>query len=288
MTNEQIVSCISQALDYIRVNLDRPLTTEEIADHCRFSRFHFSRMFRGVVGESLYACTRRLRLERAAYRLRTNPRLTVTEAALDAGYSPSNFATAFREQFGMSASAFRSSGAIAPMLERDRLLAYLERMRADPDALGRIRETVQIRTMQPMRLHYRRHIGPYVRLHQFWKRFSAECATAGLVEPDSRWVGISYDDPLVTEANRCMYDMCLEMRTPPPPPCHAIEGGLYACLPFEGTGEYIAEAYNDLMALWMPDSPYMPDNRPVLEMYEACSVPGGPMRLQLCLPLVEA
>jgi AraC family transcriptional regulator len=64
-------------------NLDRPLSLEELASIASFSPYHFHRIFRGIVGESVKEHVRRLRLERAAHRLRFTGQ-PVTEIAFDA------------------------------------------------------------------------------------------------------------------------------------------------------------------------------------------------------------
>ena len=55
---------------YIQQNLDRELSLEELARESYFSVYHFHRVFRAVVGESLKEHIRRHRLERAAYFLK--------------------------------------------------------------------------------------------------------------------------------------------------------------------------------------------------------------------------
>ena len=44
-----------KVLVHIRENFDQPLTLDELAGVAHFSPFHFHRIFRGMVGESLQA-----------------------------------------------------------------------------------------------------------------------------------------------------------------------------------------------------------------------------------------
>jgi AraC family transcriptional regulator len=99
---------INQAIDYIYLHIGQNLAVEDIANHCCFSKFYFNRIFRAVTGESIYGFIKRLKLEIAAFKLRSTRR-TITEIALETGYTPSNFASVFKEYFKMSASAFRKS-----------------------------------------------------------------------------------------------------------------------------------------------------------------------------------
>jgi AraC family transcriptional regulator len=97
-------------MDYISRHLDRDLSLEEIARAASFSKFHFHRIFKAVVGETVAGFTRRLRLERAANRLVACSRDDITKIAMDCGFSNSqNFATAFRQHFGVTPTAYRSS-----------------------------------------------------------------------------------------------------------------------------------------------------------------------------------
>jgi AraC-like DNA-binding protein/uncharacterized damage-inducible protein DinB len=95
--------------------LDEPAPKAELAGRAHFSRYHFHRVFRRLLGETPGGLRRRLLLERAAYHLRETW-VPVTELALDAGYdSLEAFTRAFRRAFGDSPSAFR-------LLERSRFL----------------------------------------------------------------------------------------------------------------------------------------------------------------------
>ncbi len=61
---------ILQVLVHIQTHLDHPLPLDELAGLAHFSPYHFHRVFRGMVGEPVKEHVRRLRLERAAHRLR--------------------------------------------------------------------------------------------------------------------------------------------------------------------------------------------------------------------------
>ena len=51
---------ICRAMDYISRNLESELSLEEIAQAASFSMFHFHRIFKAVVGETVSGFTRRL------------------------------------------------------------------------------------------------------------------------------------------------------------------------------------------------------------------------------------
>ncbi|NQT17474.1 MAG: helix-turn-helix transcriptional regulator [Planctomycetes bacterium] len=77
---------VCHAMNFISRNLDRDLSLEEIAEAALFSRFHFHRIFKAVVGETVAGFTRRLRLELAANRLLSRPDEDITTIAIGCGF----------------------------------------------------------------------------------------------------------------------------------------------------------------------------------------------------------
>jgi AraC family transcriptional regulator len=74
------------------------------------TRFHFHRIFKAVVGETVAEFIRRLRIEMAANRLLSNQLEDITTIAMECGFSSSqNFAKAFRQRFNATPSQFRKS-----------------------------------------------------------------------------------------------------------------------------------------------------------------------------------
>ena len=87
-----------RVLVHIQQHLDEPLELGVLARLACFSPYHFHRVFTGMVGESLKEHVRRLRLERAASRLKLGS-AAVTEIALGAGYESHEAFTRSRWQF---------------------------------------------------------------------------------------------------------------------------------------------------------------------------------------------
>lgn len=99
--------CIEDVMKYIREHLNEPIDRETLAEVAGFSVPHFHRVFTAHVGESAISYVRRLRLERAARKLRMGA-VDITEVALAAGYDThAAFGKAFKQQFGLSPSEFR-------------------------------------------------------------------------------------------------------------------------------------------------------------------------------------
>ena len=74
---------VQRAIEHIAGNLDEALDLETLAAGACLSAFHFHRVFRGMVGETPLELIRRLRIERAAWRLIKRDQ-RITEIAFDA------------------------------------------------------------------------------------------------------------------------------------------------------------------------------------------------------------
>lgn len=107
VTETRIEEYLPVVQRYIRQHIDEPLTREILASVVGFSVPHFHRIFIGATGESAASYIRRLRLQRAGYKLRGGA-VNITEVALAAGYAThAAFGKAFRKHYGLSPSDFR-------------------------------------------------------------------------------------------------------------------------------------------------------------------------------------
>ncbi|WP_199769357.1 AraC family transcriptional regulator [Flavivirga eckloniae] len=96
------------ALKYIDHNLDSELSLESISNIALYSPFHFHRVFKAVIGETLNAYIIRKRIEKAASVLMHKKQISITELSLQYGFnSNSSFTRAFKKFYGVSPSNFR-------------------------------------------------------------------------------------------------------------------------------------------------------------------------------------
>ena len=102
------VDLAKQVSEYLTENMDKRVTLEQIAKHFHVSGTHIKNIFKGVYGVSLYAYTRAIKMESAAYMLEYTDR-TVMDIAGEHGYdNSSKFARAFREVKGLTPSEYRA------------------------------------------------------------------------------------------------------------------------------------------------------------------------------------
>jgi AraC-like DNA-binding protein len=98
---------LRRARDLIDRHFSEPLDLRAMASEAGYSRFHFTRAFGDLYGETPGAYLSRRRVERAKDLLRS-ANVTVTEVCMMVGFSSlGSFSTRFSELVGLSPSAFQ-------------------------------------------------------------------------------------------------------------------------------------------------------------------------------------
>jgi AraC family transcriptional regulator len=89
--NDVYTRRINTVISHVRQNLDGDLSLNTLSRVGCFSKFHFHRVFKSITEETVNDMVVRVRLERAANLLRTVPRLSITAAAFEVGFSSVGF-----------------------------------------------------------------------------------------------------------------------------------------------------------------------------------------------------
>lgn len=294
------------ALDYVRDNLDGDLSVQQVAQAAFFSPFHFHRLFRALIGETLHEHVRRLRLEKAANALLFSPAATITDIALECGFSSSaTFARAFRDHFGVSASTYRAGERRKSKANRKEGKAKSKHGKASTPAMGysgprqlsfqqgRCTMNVDIRTIEPMRVAYVRHLGGYTveGIGEAYEKLMQWAGPRNLMGPGTRVVGISHDNPDITPGDKCRYDACITVdegvEARGPVSVKDLPGGTCAVYRFRGKAEEIADAYRSLFGDWLPSSGYQPGDAPCMEfcLNDPHQDPEGKFTMDICIPV---
>lgn len=101
-------SCLlSKLLAYVHKYYAEPLTLQDLADYIGFSKTHFCRWFKKLVGEPPMNYLNTVRLKKA-HELLIQTSLTMTDIAVCCGFQSSNyFSRKFKEHFGVAPSSVR-------------------------------------------------------------------------------------------------------------------------------------------------------------------------------------
>ncbi len=270
------VERVNRAIDHIVRHLDEPLPLETVARVACFSPFHFHRVFRALVGETLAQFVKRVRLERALMLLSHPPMPSLTEVALRCGFaSSSDFSRSFKQRYGVPPSEF-DVGALRAQ-RRDELIAamggddarhLLARLPPgdNPDGFS-----ATVRGLPPRRVAYVRVADPYRRgvVVAAARQLVSWAERRGLA--DGQWLGYMWDDPDIVAREDCRYDVgvvvdgsvtsdgdvgVLEL----PTMCVAeleVRGGI----------DLEVRALDWLFGTWLPASGYQPSAHPCTEAW---------------------
>jgi AraC family transcriptional regulator len=288
LRRREYVGRINRVMDHIRANLTGDLRLETLARVAHFSPYHFHRVFKSVVGETINEFTHRLRLQKAASHLIHNPRLSITEIALQCGYSsPSSFARDFRGTFGMSATQFRNGGHETARkigetkgkdgqadrkMREDRELPATYTPPIQDARRSDMKFEVEVERMPEWNVVYVRHIGPYNQIGKAFDRLFKWAGPRGLVRfPETKSLAVYHDSPDVIDATKLRSDACLSVpdgtKGEGDVGTMRIPGGLFAVAHVEIEVTQFGEAWDRLIGNWMPQSGYQPDDRMCYEMY---------------------
>ena len=317
---EEYLSRINKVIDYIELNISQDLSLDRLAAVANFSRFHFHRIFAAITGETLNQYIQRIRVEKAAARLISNPKLTITEIALDFGFSGSStFARAFKEEFGISASEWRSgeyvrdsnirqtngkNGQHFSKASKDFAVPsyYIEskyqyqKWRVTMKEKGHIQTEVEIQDIPEFHVAYIRHVGPYqgdsALFGQLFGRLAQWAGPRGLLNsPDAKFLCVYHDDPDITDPSKLRTSVCVSVPEDTPVEGEvgtmAIPGGKYAVARFEISGNEFQDSWNTVYGGWLPESGYQPDDGPCYELYlnNPEEHPEKKIIINICLPV---
>ncbi|BDD08250.1 AraC family transcriptional regulator [Fulvitalea axinellae] len=297
---------INKAIDFIEENLERPLDIESLAEVANFSKFHFHRIFQGMLGETPFQFLSRVRLQKAAFYLTNRPEMPVTEIAERCGFSDlSVFSRNFGKFFGQPPTAYRQDWpANSKISQTDgkkqqavfKAKAYFctssmtMKWKSDMEQ----NKGVEVKTLPEMTVAYVRHIGPYKGDHQLFKRLMDKLMAWAIPRkvmenPGFKVLFVYHDDPNVTEEDHLRTSVCV---TVPQDTAvggeigkMTVPGGEYAVGHFElGAPEEFQQAWQWMYGQWLPKSGYQPDNRSSMEIYPE-EGKNGQFVVDICIPV---
>lgn len=256
---------IGRVIYWLEGHLDEEIEPAELARIASFSMYHFHRIFRAMTGDSVMGYVRRLRLERAAHKLRHSED-GVLEVALESGYSShEGFTRAFHRQFGAAPSTFRQG--VGPRMrdafERLHLMESLD---------------VSVRTIEAQAFVCKRHIRPYHEAGDAWQDVWCEMQK---VNPrfvaNMQCVGRYYGDPDITPEDKLRFDVGVlyepGMVVPEGFRKEVLTEKMWAVILHRGSYDTISDAYLQLVGHWFPQSGYEVGFGPCVERY--INLPSG-------------
>lgn len=310
---------INRVMDYIDTHLDRNLSLDELAEIAHFSKFHFHRIFKAFIGETIAQFIQRIRIERAARELISNPKKPITEIALDNGFSDSAvFSRTFKNMYQVNPSQWRDGG-YAEYNKNRQTHSKINQTKGnfeqdfqihpfylDPETNNQVWRIkmenfkdahIEVKEMPEMYVAYLRHTGPYkgdgALFEELFNRLLKWAGPRNLLRfPQTKLLSVYHDDPEITDNDKLRLSVCLTVDEDTPVDGEigkmTLAAGKFAVGSFELSGsEGYEQAWNMMMAGWLPDSGFQPDDRLCYEIYQndPKSHPEGKHLVDICVPI---
>ena len=123
---------------------------------------------------------------------------------------------------------------------------------------------VEIAKLPPQRIAFIRHTGPYDEVGSTFDKLMMWAAPRGLIVPGAKVLGIPYDDPNITSADKLRYDAAITLEadddTEAEPEgelgIRELRGGSYAIVCHQGPYSGLTATYDFIYGRWLPASGY--------------------------------
>ena len=232
---------VNRVIDYISANLHQPLSLDAVAERIFVSQRQLLRIMRSALNESLYAFIARQRVERAVMFMQTE-KTSLSRLAEMVGYdNPQSFSKAFKKQFGTSPKAYMND-------LRTRLETYVQ-------SSGNRQERLHAEICEEgdLELVYIHIIGKYGEEEPYetaWSSLLRFLENNQALSHDTRFIGISFDDPNVTQSKHCRFYACASVQKKIVPAgafgTIQIKRGKYAVYTLRGCYSGLQELYNNI------------------------------------------
>lgn len=270
---------MNQAINYIMQHIGEDIKIEDVAKHCNFSKYYFSRIFKEETGESIYAFIKRVRLEQSAFRLKVERGKTITDIGIEYGYSPSNYSSVFKEYHNASPAEFRKNIAKHSMMH-----PFYPDTVNEIESFEECNQKITIEYMEDQFVIYERRIGNYQNLGQDWAEFLERYKE--YLTDKTLLLEATFDDVSITDVNGCLYDICMSVdKTCKLKNTYTIPGGKFAVYHFKGFPQQIYTAYQNMFNVWFPKSNYRIDKRYGFDCYREFNCETMYMVLDLYIPI---
>lgn len=249
-TREEYERRVNLVIDYINAHLYEKPDLKVLTIIAGLSEFHLHRIFKFIVGENIGEFVLRIRLEDVAQCLRMTTK-TLDDIAFEKGYaSKSALSLAFKKYFGTSPSAYRKAPQDATFFDK--------RKNAEPTKLE-----PAIRHVAQKNLIYIRVIDCYGSPKSYanaWRQLGKYARDHDLVSSDVEFIGLSFDDPTITDPKQCRFYACFTCDEKIKPSGKfgqlTIDEGLYAVFLMKGSYRGFLDFYFNIYMNWLPSSKY--------------------------------
>ncbi|ADG94365.1 transcriptional regulator, AraC family [Arcobacter nitrofigilis DSM 7299] len=271
-TKDDYVQSVCRVILYIEQNYNSDLTLDELSKIASFSKYHFHRIFKSIVGESMVDYIRRVRLQSTTLQFKTNQK--ITQIAMNSGYETNaSFSKAFKKHFGITPKEFAKN---AKLKRGNKML--------EP----------KIVKLEDIEILYVRKTGEYTKCSiEAWETLINFVGTEYFIRDDVMMFGIGHDNPRITDADKLRYDACVSwvnknIKSEGEIQRKIIDGGKYAMFLHKGSYTELINTY-DGVSDWIVESGVELRDLPIVEKYlnkNPITCKPEDLRTEIYIPLV--
>lgn len=301
--NSTTIVRINKAIQYIENNLASSLLLEGIAQEAHFSQFHFHRVFKAVVNETLHNYITRKRIERAAILLLHHPNKNITHIATLVGFtSISTFSRAFKKFYGLSATEFRekSPGKFSKICKTEskngqvitELQQYICNIQNHLNFIRMKANSIAVKDLTELKVAYIPHIGPCEQIGIAFDKLLKWGYPKGLVNGQNKVITIYHDSPKITDPNKLRMSACISLPKENYPidsseiNTRVIPAGKHVVAQFEITVDEFQKAWESVFA-WVFEKGFKVRNSDPFEVYynDLTQHPERKCTFDICIPV---
>jgi AraC family transcriptional regulator len=251
---------INEVLKYIHFHMEDNLDLDKLASIAFISKFHFHRIMRVYLGESLGAYINRIRVETGAKLLKYSDD-SITDIAFTIGYEiPTSFNKSFKKQFGVSPSQFRKE----PNHSFNTI--KIKRQKTNFELV------VEKKVIQPIIIICNPSKGKIgsKETEEVWNELMDFALKNDLFSNNTKLYGIHWDDPSITLKEHMRYDACIsviEEKKDSKYPIKKLSGGKHLCFTYKGDYRYLGDVYDQIFRDFILKDNLKLKEGPIFEQY---------------------
>lgn len=265
--------------DYIENHLKEPISLDDLTQISGFSKYHFHRIFKSIIGQPLSHYINRIKLEKSAFLLIHRKDMNITDIAYHIGFTDSAvYSRAFKNYYHISPASYRNNYS-KNCKEPFKISQYNESVPKiqSENSVHPIDCNIEIIELNNVKVIYVRYIGRYEKLGYAYpsliKLLFDYAALSEINILHSKLLAIYHDNPEFTPKDQLRTSICLTV-----PRDKSIQGNenigimmlpscKYAVGHFHILQNQYSDAWDYMYKEWLTNSKYFPCDSYPFEVY---------------------
>jgi len=192
----------NDVLKHIHFHLDEKLDLNKLASIASVSKFHFHRLIKAYLGESLGSYINRIKVETGAKLLKYSD-TSISEIAYKIGYdTPTSFNKSFKKKFGVTPTQFRKKP-----------ITIFEKTSKGITSKNNFDLIIETKVIQSILILSNQSKGliDINNKTKIWEELMTFAFKQQLLKPNTNLYGITWDDPTITAEQHIRYDACISI-----------------------------------------------------------------------------